>query len=84
MLNGIKKEVVDKTLCGLHKMLSTTSSPFVFISLLLFKSKFKFKFTFDYFLFEDYSDKKKWAEKMLVNIAKGGFFSSDRTINQYN
>jgi len=34
--------------------------------------------------YEDYSDKKKWAEKMLVNIAKGGFFSSDRTIDQYN
>lgn len=65
-------------------MLSTTSSPFVYINLLLFKSKFKFKFTFNYFLFEDYSDKKKWAEKMLVNIAKGGSFSSDRTIDQYN
>ncbi len=29
-------------------------------------------------------DREKWAGKMLVNIAKAGFFSSDRTIAQYN
>ena len=32
----------------------------------------------------DYADRKAWAQKMLVNIAKAGFFSSDRTIEQYN
>ncbi len=32
----------------------------------------------------DYVDRKGWAKKMLVNIAKAGFFSSDRTIEQYN
>ena len=32
----------------------------------------------------DYTDRKSWAKKMLVNIAKAGFFSSDRTIAQYN
>ena len=32
----------------------------------------------------DYTDRKTWAKKMLVNIAKAGFFSSDRTIEQYN
>ena len=32
----------------------------------------------------DYEDRKAWAEKMLVNISKAGFFSSDRTIRQYN
>ena len=32
----------------------------------------------------DYADRKTWAKKMLVNIAKAGFFSSDRTIAQYN
>ena len=32
----------------------------------------------------DYVDRKTWAKKMLVNIAKAGFFSSDRTIEQYN
>ncbi len=32
----------------------------------------------------DYEDRSAWAKKMLVNIAKAGFFSSDRTIEQYN
>ena len=32
----------------------------------------------------DYEDRKSWQKKMLVNIAKAGFFSSDRTIAQYN
>ena len=32
----------------------------------------------------DAQDEKKWAKKALVNIAKAGFFSSDRTIEQYN
>ena len=31
-----------------------------------------------------YEDRKAWAKKMLVNISKAGFFSSDRTIRQYN
>ena len=32
----------------------------------------------------DYADRNTWAKKMLVNIAKAGFFSSDRTIKQYD
>ena len=32
----------------------------------------------------DYGDRHAWAQKMLVNIAKSGYFSSDRTIEQYN
>ncbi|MDE7360077.1 MAG: glycogen/starch/alpha-glucan phosphorylase, partial [Lachnospiraceae bacterium] len=32
----------------------------------------------------DYEDQKKWRKMMLVNIAKAGFFSSDRTIEEYN
>ena len=32
----------------------------------------------------DYEDRTAWARKMLVNIAKAGYFSSDRTIRQYN
>ena len=35
-------------------------------------------------VFEDYEDRTAWAKKMLVNIAQAGFFSSDRTIEQYN
>lgn len=34
--------------------------------------------------FAAYEDRQAWAEKMLVNIAKAGYFSSDRTIAQYN
>ena len=34
--------------------------------------------------FEDYEDRAKWKQMMLVNIAKAGFFSSDRTIAEYN
>ena len=32
----------------------------------------------------DYEDRDAWMEKVLVNIAKAGFFSADRTIQQYN
>ena len=32
---------------------------------------------------EKYSDSKGWARSCLVNIAKAGYFSSDRTIEQY-
>lgn len=35
-------------------------------------------------VYEDYEDKNSWAVKALTNISKGGFFSSDRTIAQYN
>ena len=31
-----------------------------------------------------YEDREGWAKKMLVNIAKAGYFSSDRTIAEYN
>ncbi|MCR5287037.1 MAG: glycogen/starch/alpha-glucan family phosphorylase [Saccharofermentans sp.] len=34
--------------------------------------------------FADYEDRKAWGRKMLVNIAQAGFFSSDRTISEYN
>ena len=35
-------------------------------------------------MIEDYKDRDKWQKMMLVNIAKAGFFSSDRTISEYN
>ena len=34
--------------------------------------------------FAAYEDRDRWVRMMLVNIAKAGFFSSDRTIRQYN
>ena len=35
-------------------------------------------------MLNDYEDQQAWAKKMLVNISKAGFFSSDRTIAEYN
>ena len=35
-------------------------------------------------MLNDYEDEKSWAKKMLVNIAKAGYFSSDRTIAEYD
>lgn len=35
-------------------------------------------------IIHDYGDQKAWAKKILVNIAKSGYFSSDRTIEEYN
>ncbi len=34
--------------------------------------------------YADYEDRISWAKKMLVNISKAGFFSSDRTIREYD
>ena len=31
-----------------------------------------------------YENREEWVQKMLVNIAKAGYFSSDRTIEEYN
>ena len=35
-------------------------------------------------MLSDYEDRQSWAKKSLVNIAKAGYFSSDRTIAEYN
>ncbi|GAA0084114.1 glycogen/starch/alpha-glucan family phosphorylase [Clostridium sp. CTA-7] len=35
-------------------------------------------------VFKDYEDRETWNRKVLINISKAGFFSSDRTIEQYN
>ena len=34
--------------------------------------------------FKQYEDRENWAKKMLINISKAGYFSSDRTIQDYN
>ena len=34
--------------------------------------------------YADYEDRRAWSKKMIANIANAGFFSSDRTIEQYN
>ena len=33
---------------------------------------------------KDYCNKLSWSKKMLINISKSGYFSSDRTIMEYN
>ena len=35
-------------------------------------------------MLKDYEDRQRWKKMMLVNIARAGFFSSDRTIAEYN
>ena len=35
-------------------------------------------------MIEDYEERMKWAKKMLINTAEAGYFSSDRTIAEYN
>ena len=35
-------------------------------------------------IFADYENRDKWKRMMLTNIAKAGYFSSDRTIEAYN
>ena len=34
--------------------------------------------------FSDFEKREEWAGKMLFNIAMSGYFSSDRTISEYN
>ncbi len=34
--------------------------------------------------FKEYENRMEWARKMLINISRAGFFSSDRTIEEYN
>ena len=35
-------------------------------------------------MLSDYENRKEWAKRMLMNIANAGYFSSDRTIREYN
>lgn len=51
-----------------------------FMTLLDYKSYEKARET----AYQDYKDRQAWAKKMLLNISKAGYFSSDRTIADYN
>ena len=35
-------------------------------------------------IMRDYQDRETWIAKQIMNTAMSGFFSSDRTINEYN
>ena len=67
----------DKCLERLHKEIAGKD---YFMALLDLKEYIETKEA----LFARYEDRMAWAKMMLVNIAKAGYFSSDRTIAQYN
>lgn len=77
----ISKELIQigdpENLCRLYKDLISKDW---FMTLLDLKEYIKVKEQ----AFADYEDRKAWSRKMLVNIGKAGYFSSDRTIEQYN
>lgn len=78
--------IVSKELCsiGSRKILKQLQQELInkdwFMTLLDFNTYIEEKDR----ILDDYEDQDAWAKKMLVNIAKAGFFSSDRTIAQYN
>ncbi len=73
----VVKVGTKKNLTRLHKELINKDW---FMTLLDIKDYIKTKDL----AFKDYEDRTAWSKKMLVNIAKAGYFSSDRTIEQYN
>ena len=84
------KELVDFIVCddmlavGDKEMLSRLHNELIvkdwFMTLLDVKDYIKTKEV----ALKDYEDKKAWSRKALMNIANAGFFSSDRTIEEYN
>lgn len=77
----IGKEIMaigsKENLLRLHKELTTKDW---FMTLLDLKDYIKTKEQ----IYRDYKDTRTWSKKMLKNISKAGFFSSDRTIAEYN
>lgn len=77
----INKELIKigdpMNLCRLYKELISKDW---FMTLLDLKEYIRVKEA----MLRDYEDEKAWTKKSLVNIAKAGYFSSDRTIEEYN
>lgn len=88
--DNITKECVDFITCAkmlevgdetsLERLQNELKNKDWFMTLLDFKDYIKVKDK----AFKDYENKQEWGKKMLVNIAKAGYFSSDRTIKEYN
>ncbi len=77
----ISKQLIQigdpENLCRLYKELISKDW---FMTLLDVREYIETKET----MLDAYENRKEWAKKMLVNTAKAGFFSSDRTIEEYN
>ena len=77
----ISKELIrigdPENLCRLYKELISKDW---FMTLLDLKDYITIKEN----MIEDYEERMKWAKKMLINTAEAGYFSSDRTIAEYN
>ena len=71
------KEGSKEHLSRLHKELINKDW---FMTLIDFEDYVRVKDT----MFNDYEDRNAWAKKMIMNIGNAGFFSSDRTIAQYD
>ena len=65
---------------NLHRLHHELISKDWFMSLLDLKAYIQTK----YQAYNDYEDRLAWAKKSLINIANAGYFSSDRTIAEYN
>ena len=86
MIQKVVDFIVDEKLCniGERSLLETVHGELInkdwFMTLLDLQDYITVKEQ----AFADYANRKSWAKKMIVNIAKAGFFSSDRTIMEYN
>ena len=88
--NPVLKEAVDFIISDAVMALGNAEMLHRLYNELLNKDWFMTFIDFDSYVdakeraYKEYEDRKAWAQKMMVNIAKAGFFSSDRTIAEYN
>ena len=88
--NPVLKEAVDFIISDAVMALGNAEMLHRLYNELLNKDWFMTFIDFDSYVdakeraYKEYEDRKAWAQKMMVNIAKAGFFSSDRTIVEYN
>ena len=88
--NPVLKEAVDFIISDAVMALGNAEMLHRLYNELLNKDWFMTFIDFDSYVdakeraYKEYENRKAWAQKMMVNIAKAGFFSSDRTIAEYN
>ena len=88
--NPVLKEAVDFIISDAVIALGNAEMLYRLYNELLNKDWFMTFIDFDSYVdakeraYKEYENRKAWAQKMMVNIAKAGFFSSDRTIVEYN